>query len=187
MNFWVQKGFTKVTAIQTRNHSLGRTIPWVELGANSRGMWNSNLDTVFIAAFGHLTLSHWLLNECYIHSLLRVSHPFFLTFLILEKSTQSGLSGMVGIKTLALVLLVVQNASLVLTMRSARTQEGEKFSNTAAVFVCECLKGSINFSCLKLLLSQTNPNTTYRDRPHMVAIIFMTGKNKLVIMISMGT
>lgn len=57
-----------------------------------------------------------------------------------EKSSQSGLSGMVGIKTLALVLLVVQNASLVLTMRSARTQEGEKFSNTAAVFICECLK-----------------------------------------------
>ena len=129
---------------------------------------DSNLDTVFIAAFGHLTLSHWLLNECYIYSLLRVSHPFFLTFfLILEKSTQSGLSGMVGIKTLALVLLVVQNASLVLTMRSARTQEGEKFSNTAAVFVCECLKGSINFSWHKLLLSQTNPNTTYRDRPHI--------------------
>ena len=61
---------------------------------------------------------------------------------------------MVGIKTLALVLLVAQNASLVLTMRSARTQEGEKFSNTAAVFICECLKGKNH---LFLILYQSQP------------------------------
>lgn len=52
------------------------------------------------------------------------------------------------VKSLALVLLVAQNASLVLTMRSARTREGEKFSNTAAVFLLESLKGNL-FNILK--------------------------------------
>lgn len=48
--------------------------------------------------------------------------------------------GMGWVKTTALVMLVAQNASLVLTMRSSRTQSGEKYSNTAAVFIMECLK-----------------------------------------------
>ncbi|CAG5104613.1 Oidioi.mRNA.OKI2018_I69.chr1.g1388.t1.cds [Oikopleura dioica] len=49
-------------------------------------------------------------------------------------------SGVEWVKTLALVLLVAQNASLVLAMRKARTDEGDKFFNTAAVFFCEILK-----------------------------------------------
>ena len=73
---------------------------------------------------------------------------------------------MVGIKTLALVLLVVQNASLVLTMRSARTQEGEKFSNTAAVFICECLKGN-NHLFLILYCYQTQPELVTLIRGHV--------------------
>ena len=52
--------------------------------------------------------------------------------------------GMGWVKSLALVLLVAQNASLVLTMRKARTQNGDKFLNTAAVFVCEVMKGNIS-------------------------------------------
>lgn len=59
------------------------------------------------------------------------------------------------VKTLALVLLVAQNASLVLTMRKARTAEGDKFLNTAAVFICEILKGYCHFitlHCVKLYI-----------------------------------
>jgi len=69
--------------------------------------------------------------------------------LLRSESSENGVSStkqetqpqkMGWVKSLALVLLVAQNASLVLTMRSARTKEGEKFSNTAAVFLLESLK-----------------------------------------------
>jgi len=66
--------------------------------------------------------------------------------------------GMGWVKTLALVLLVAQNASLVLTMRKARTDEGDKFFNTAAVFLCEILK--ILASSLILLISNHKCNLT---------------------------
>jgi UDP-sugar transporter A1/2/3 len=48
------------------------------------------------------------------------------------------------VKTLALVLLVIQNASLVLTMRKATTSGGDKFFNTSAVFTVEVLKGKFD-------------------------------------------
>ena len=79
-----------------------------------------------------------------VHSSKPTSFSNCLLYLNREKfnsETQKG--GMGWVKSLALVLLVAQNASLVLTMRSARTREGEKFSNTAAVFLLESLKGEL--------------------------------------------
>ena len=70
---------------------------------------------------------------------LRTSRILVLIENILETK-----KGMGWVKTTALVMLVAQNASLVLTMRSSRTQSGEKYSNTAAVFIMECLKGTQN-------------------------------------------
>ena len=49
------------------------------------------------------------------------------------------------IKYISLVLLVVQNASLALTMRAARTQTGDMFFSTSAVCMAEITKVSIDF------------------------------------------
>ena len=43
-------------------------------------------------------------------------------------------------KYISLILLVVQNASLALTMRAARTQTGDMFFSTSAVCMAELTK-----------------------------------------------
>ena len=43
-------------------------------------------------------------------------------------------------KYVSLILLVVQNASLALTMRAARTQEGDMFFKSSAVCAAEVTK-----------------------------------------------
>ena len=43
-------------------------------------------------------------------------------------------------KYISLILLVVQNASLALTMRAARTQKGDMFFPTSAVCMAELTK-----------------------------------------------
>ena len=45
-------------------------------------------------------------------------------------------------KYISLILLVVQNASLALTMRAARTQTGDMFFSTSAVCMAEITKVS---------------------------------------------
>ena len=46
-------------------------------------------------------------------------------------------------KYISLILLVVQNASLALTMRAARTQKGDMFFPTSAVCMAELTKVNI--------------------------------------------
>ena len=46
-------------------------------------------------------------------------------------------------KYISLILLVVQNASLALTMRAARTQTGDMFFSTSAVCMAELTKVTI--------------------------------------------
>ncbi|KAM8919598.1 UDP-galactose translocator-like, partial [Pelodytes ibericus] len=55
------------------------------------------------------------------------------------------------LKYLSLAVLVVQNASLILSIRYARTLPGERFFSTTAVVMAEFLKG---ITCLLLILLQ---------------------------------
>ena len=58
-------------------------------------------------------------------------------------------------KYISLVLLVVQNASLALTMRAARTQTGDMFFSTSAVCMAEITKvGNFSRTLLKYLGSR---------------------------------
>ena len=52
-------------------------------------------------------------------------------------------------KYVALLLLVVQNASLILSMRKAKTSEGDQFHSTVAVVMAEVLK---LLTCLAVIL-----------------------------------
>ena len=54
-------------------------------------------------------------------------------------------------KYIALFLLVIQNASLILMMRYARTRPGDKFASSTAVVVSETTK---LITCLFILLYQ---------------------------------
>ena len=55
-------------------------------------------------------------------------------------------------KYISLVLLVVQNASLALTMRAARTQTGDMFFSTSAVCMAEITKvGKVSENFAKIL------------------------------------
>lgn len=62
-------------------------------------------------------------------------------------------------KYASLGVLVLQNASLVLSIRYVRTLPGERFLPTTAVVMAEAMKGS---ACLLLLLIQHRG----RDRGH---------------------
>ncbi|XP_068104911.1 UDP-galactose translocator [Hyperolius riggenbachi] len=59
------------------------------------------------------------------------------------------------LKYLSLAVLVVQNASLILSIRYARTLPGERFFATTAVVMAEILKG---ITCLLLMLVQKKGN-----------------------------
>uniref|UniRef100_A0A8C5N1I2 Solute carrier family 35 member A2 n=1 Tax=Leptobrachium leishanense TaxID=445787 RepID=A0A8C5N1I2_9ANUR len=59
------------------------------------------------------------------------------------------------LKYVSLAVLVVQNASLILSIRYARTLPGEKFFTTTAVVMAEVLKG---MTCLLLILAQKRGN-----------------------------
>ncbi|NP_001089850.2 uncharacterized protein LOC734916 [Xenopus laevis] len=59
------------------------------------------------------------------------------------------------LKYLSLAVLVVQNASLILSIRYARTLPGERFFSTTAVVMAEILKG---ITCLLLMLLQKTGN-----------------------------
>ncbi|KAM4663895.1 UDP-galactose translocator [Discoglossus pictus] len=59
------------------------------------------------------------------------------------------------LKYLSLAVLVVQNASLILSIRYARTLPGERFFSTTAVVMAEILKG---ITCLLLMLLQKRGN-----------------------------
>lgn len=52
-------------------------------------------------------------------------------------------------KYVALILLVIQNATLILSMRKARTVEGEHFYSTVAVVMAEIFK---LITCLCVIL-----------------------------------
>ena len=55
-------------------------------------------------------------------------------------------------KYVALILLVIQNATLILSMRKARTAEGEQFFSTVAVVMAEIFK---LFTCLCVILYES--------------------------------
>lgn len=55
------------------------------------------------------------------------------------------------LKYISLAVLVVQNASLILSIRYARTLPGDRFFATTAVVMAEVLKG---LTCLLLLFAQ---------------------------------
>ena len=55
------------------------------------------------------------------------------------------------LKYISLAVLVVQNASLILSIRYARTLPGDRFFATTAVVMTEVLKG---LTCLLLLFAQ---------------------------------
>ncbi|XP_051035626.1 UDP-galactose translocator [Phodopus roborovskii] len=55
------------------------------------------------------------------------------------------------LKYISLAVLVVQNASLILSIRYARTLPGDRFFATTAVVMAEVLKG---VTCLLLLFAQ---------------------------------
>ncbi|XP_073455896.1 UDP-galactose translocator isoform X1 [Aquarana catesbeiana] len=59
------------------------------------------------------------------------------------------------LKYLSLAVLVVQNASLILSIRYARTLPGDRFFSTTAVVMAEVLKG---ITCLILMLAQKRGN-----------------------------
>ncbi|XP_075041727.1 UDP-galactose translocator [Mixophyes fleayi] len=59
------------------------------------------------------------------------------------------------LKYVSLAVLVVQNASLILSIRYARTLPGERFFSTTAVVMAEILKG---ITCLLLMLVQKRGN-----------------------------
>ncbi|XP_040261070.1 UDP-galactose translocator [Bufo bufo] len=59
------------------------------------------------------------------------------------------------LKYLSLAVLVVQNASLILSIRYARTLPGDRFFSTTAVVMAEVLKG---ITCLLLMLAQKRGN-----------------------------
>ncbi|KAM9327002.1 UDP-galactose translocator [Gastrophryne carolinensis] len=59
------------------------------------------------------------------------------------------------LKYLSLAVLVVQNASLILSIRYARTLPGDRFFSTTAVVMAEILKG---ITCLLLMLAQKRGN-----------------------------
>ncbi|XP_053551580.1 UDP-galactose translocator [Bombina bombina] len=59
------------------------------------------------------------------------------------------------LKYLSLAVLVVQNASLILSIRYARTLPGERFFSTTAVVMAEILKG---VTCILLMLLQKRGN-----------------------------
>lgn len=59
------------------------------------------------------------------------------------------------LKYVSLAVLVVQNASLILSIRYARTLPGERFFSTTAVVMAEVLKG---ITCLLLILAQKRGN-----------------------------
>uniref|UniRef100_A0A7N4PK70 Solute carrier family 35 member A2 n=1 Tax=Sarcophilus harrisii TaxID=9305 RepID=A0A7N4PK70_SARHA len=56
-----------------------------------------------------------------------------------------------GLVPASLAVLVVQNASLILSIRYARTLPGDRFFATTAVVMAEVLKGA---ACLLLLFAQ---------------------------------
>jgi len=58
----------------------------------------------------------------------------------------------VNMKYVALILLVIQNATLILSMRKARTAEGEQFFSTVAVVMAEIFK---LFTCLCVILYES--------------------------------
>lgn len=60
-------------------------------------------------------------------------------------------------KYIALALIVVQNASLVLCMRYAKTRSGPQFTNSTAVVMCEFTK---LITCLILVFFETNKSIT---------------------------
>lgn len=47
---------------------------------------------------------------------------------------------MINIKYLSLLILVIQNTTLVLVMRYSRTMEGPRYLSSTAVVLAECLK-----------------------------------------------
>nr|DBA21205.1 TPA: hypothetical protein GDO54_017889 [Pyxicephalus adspersus] len=59
------------------------------------------------------------------------------------------------LKYVSLAVLVVQNASLILSIRYARTLPGDRFFSTTAVVMAEILKG---ITCLLLMLAQKRGN-----------------------------
>jgi len=60
-----------------------------------------------------------------------------------------------NMKYISLICLVVQNATLILTMRYARTRKGDQFYATVAVVMSECLKILL---CLIVILFQLKGN-----------------------------
>ncbi|XP_037677361.1 UDP-galactose translocator isoform X5 [Choloepus didactylus] len=62
------------------------------------------------------------------------------------------------LKYISLAVLVVQNASLILSIRYARTLPGDRFFATTAVVMAEVLKG---LTCLLLLLAQKRGNVKH--------------------------
>uniref|UniRef100_A0A286XL28 Solute carrier family 35 member A2 n=1 Tax=Cavia porcellus TaxID=10141 RepID=A0A286XL28_CAVPO len=62
------------------------------------------------------------------------------------------------LKYISLAVLVVQNASLILSIRYARTLPGDRFFATTAVVMAEVLKG---FTCLLLLFAQKRGNVKH--------------------------
>ncbi|KAE8581853.1 hypothetical protein XENTR_v10019845 [Xenopus tropicalis] len=70
-------------------------------------------------------------------------------------SRAAGGGGNRRLKYVSLAVLVVQNASLILSIRYARTLPGERFFSTTAVVMAEILKG---ITCLALMLVQRRGN-----------------------------
>ncbi|KAM9042490.1 UDP-galactose translocator isoform 3-T3 [Megaptera novaeangliae] len=62
------------------------------------------------------------------------------------------------LKYISLAVLVVQNASLILSIRYARTLPGDRFFATTAVVMAEVLKG---LTCLLLLFAQKRGNVKH--------------------------
>lgn len=65
------------------------------------------------------------------------------------------------LKYISLAVLVVQNASLILSIRYVRTLPGDRFFATTAVVMAEVLKGA---TCLLLIFFQKRGGTTVVGR-----------------------
>ncbi|XP_071477946.1 UDP-galactose translocator-like [Diadema antillarum] len=77
----------------------------------------------------------------------------------LKESAQSG--GRNNIKYVSLFFLVVQNASLILTMRYTRTLPGDKYFTSTAVVLCEAIKMT---TCIVIILAQMRGNVVELGR-----------------------
>ncbi|XP_022097328.1 UDP-galactose translocator-like isoform X2 [Acanthaster planci] len=72
-----------------------------------------------------------------------------------DKTAKPGAATQVNLKYVSLVLLVLQNAALILTMRYTRNQPGDMYFSTSAVCVTEVLKMT---TCVFILLYQHKGN-----------------------------